>query len=363
MRTCSHPNCECPPTAHLFVVTNQTIAEELELCEKHAHAAIQRATVESSGSAVKLGEHVVALIAYFSMSTLHTVVLQHIDGKSSLSLELGVVETSSILTALRCPDPPRPMTHDLLRDVIKAMNGQLVAVHIGREMHEQGYYEAFLVVKCADHECLVDSRPSDAICLAIRSRVPVMVVGGPGKMGVEAVSETPCHRNKVDGVFIDSQCMYRRRASAMTSSVLLILLAIGVLFCAGVYESDHASWILWMFFCSAIVAVGGILAIVTACAIRFLRNDIDRLIVNHAGIAFGKRRWCWHEIRQLQITAVPGSGLLCMILWTTQRRLRQTIIADVVMTSQEIGETARRIEAFLSSQRLDTTLLNGARHK
>ncbi|WP_159805602.1 bifunctional nuclease family protein [Cellulomonas citrea] len=109
-----------------------------------------------------------------------TIVLL-LDGLDSLVVPIvvGRGEATAIASAQAGVVPPRPMTHDLLRNVLRALGGHLDRVEIARL--EQGVFHAALVL--ADG-VRVDSRASDAIALALRCGAPVVcsasVVGAAG---------------------------------------------------------------------------------------------------------------------------------------------------------------------------------------
>jgi hypothetical protein len=68
---------------------------------------------------------------------------------------------------------PRPLTHDLLFNIIEQMGGKLARIVVN-DLKEETYY-AMLEIKRGDEIIEVDSRPSDAIALAVRTTVPIFV--------------------------------------------------------------------------------------------------------------------------------------------------------------------------------------------
>lgn len=94
------------------------------------------------------------------------VYLREVDGPRSFPIVIGIFEATSINRRLTNEPPPRPLTHDLLRNTIAALRGELRDVIITR-MEEQTYF-AVLRIQTGDGELVeVDSRPSDAIALAV----------------------------------------------------------------------------------------------------------------------------------------------------------------------------------------------------
>jgi len=96
------------------------------------------------------------------------VLLREVDGKHrTLPIFIGGPEATAIAFALEGVDTPRPMTHDLLRDVVVAMGGELDQVLV-TELRDATFY-AELHVRTAGGIKVVSSRPSDAIALAART--------------------------------------------------------------------------------------------------------------------------------------------------------------------------------------------------
>ncbi|ADD43398.1 bifunctional nuclease family protein [Stackebrandtia nassauensis] len=96
------------------------------------------------------------------------VLLKEVDGDRFLPIWIGAVEATAIAYEQQGITPARPLTHDLLRDVIVALGAELVAVEIN-DMQDSVYY-ADLVF---DGDVRVSARPSDAIAVALRIGAPV----------------------------------------------------------------------------------------------------------------------------------------------------------------------------------------------
>jgi bifunctional DNase/RNase len=95
------------------------------------------------------------------------MVLREIGGAQRvLSIFIGGVEMHAIQLALEGVDPPRPMTHDLLRDVIAALGVALERIVV-TELRDQTFF-AELHLSQAGQASVVSSRPSDAVALAVR---------------------------------------------------------------------------------------------------------------------------------------------------------------------------------------------------
>ncbi len=92
------------------------------------------------------------------------VLLKEANGERYLPIWIGAVEASAIAFEQQGVKPARPMTHDLLRDVVTALGGQLESVQI-TEMRDQIFFADLVFAGGAR----VSARPSDAIALALRS--------------------------------------------------------------------------------------------------------------------------------------------------------------------------------------------------
>lgn len=93
-----------------------------------------------------------------------------------LILLIGIAEAFAIKSQIDSKEevPPRPMTHDLLKSVFKHFNAEIQFVLIS-ELREQQFYIAEIHVKVNGKTVTIDSRPTDAIALALRANVPIYV--------------------------------------------------------------------------------------------------------------------------------------------------------------------------------------------
>jgi len=97
------------------------------------------------------------------------VLLKEVDGARYLPIWIGAVEASAIAFEQQGVQTPRPMTHDLLRDVISALGAQLTQVSI-TELRDDVFYAELRF----GNGVTVSSRPSDAIALALRTGAPIV---------------------------------------------------------------------------------------------------------------------------------------------------------------------------------------------
>ncbi len=98
------------------------------------------------------------------------VLVREVDGDRYVPIWIGAVEATAIAYAQQGVTPPRPLTHDLLKDVLAAVSATLVQVEITRL--DAGVFYADLVL---GDGARVSARPSDAIALALRTGSPVLV--------------------------------------------------------------------------------------------------------------------------------------------------------------------------------------------
>jgi uncharacterized protein len=99
------------------------------------------------------------------------VLLKELDGERYLPIWIGAVEATAIAFALQGIQTPRPMTHDLLRDILNESEIQVERILIN-ELVEQTF---FAVIRMSQNgrSTEVSSRPSDAIALAVRINAPI----------------------------------------------------------------------------------------------------------------------------------------------------------------------------------------------
>ncbi len=101
------------------------------------------------------------------------VVLREVNAERYLSIYIGPYEAEAITIALQEIEVARPQTHDLLKNIISTLNARLVRVEVVA-LREDVYF-GNLVVESNGRILNIDSRPSDALALAVRGHVPVFV--------------------------------------------------------------------------------------------------------------------------------------------------------------------------------------------
>ena len=101
------------------------------------------------------------------------LVLREIDGTRQLPIIIGGFEAQAIALELENIEPPRPMTHDLLREVFSSVNAEVSYVVIN-ELRD-GTFFARVTFTHEGNESELDARPSDAVALAVRVEAPIYV--------------------------------------------------------------------------------------------------------------------------------------------------------------------------------------------
>ncbi len=113
----------------------------------------------------------VRTVGFDRASGAHVVILQDPSQKRELPILIGDNEAQAIMLVLHGIKPPRPLTHDLLRDVISETGNHIDRVLIA-DMRDEVYYAKIFI----DHgKYAIDARPSDAIALAMGANAPIYV--------------------------------------------------------------------------------------------------------------------------------------------------------------------------------------------
>ena len=118
-------------------------------------------------------EVVIDSIRISLISQHRVVMLRDVDGERQLPIWIGPCEAEAITIELQDTEISRPLTLDLMNNVIAEMGGALSHIHIS-ELRDSVYY-ARLVVDANGEKREIDCRPSDAIGLAVRAKVPIFV--------------------------------------------------------------------------------------------------------------------------------------------------------------------------------------------
>src|SRR5512136_2835806 len=120
-----------------------------------------------------LKEMKVAGITVDPFTNTPIVLLKDLDDKDVLPIWIGLLEASSIATALENIETPRPMTHDLLKNILDNLRVKVIRIEVN-DLKDNTYY-ALLHLEVNKKRFTVDSRPSDAIAIALRTGAPIFV--------------------------------------------------------------------------------------------------------------------------------------------------------------------------------------------
>ncbi len=107
------------------------------------------------------------------ITNLPIIILRDKDGQRVLPIWVGVFEANAIALQIENVTTPRPMTHDLLRNVIHDLKAEIRKIVVS-DLKENTFY-ALIHLEINGEPLAVDARPSDAIALALRARAPIYV--------------------------------------------------------------------------------------------------------------------------------------------------------------------------------------------
>ena len=116
-------------------------------------------------------EVVVSRLGLDSSTQSYVVILQEKDGQRLLPIWIGQPEAESIVMQMHNVKRPRPLTHDLCKNLILGLGGSLRRVQITRV--EKNTYYAELHINRGDNVVQIDARPSDSIAIALRLSAPI----------------------------------------------------------------------------------------------------------------------------------------------------------------------------------------------
>jgi len=112
-------------------------------------------------------------LALDPLSNMPIIILRDEEDKRSLPIWVGIFEANAIALELEKISTPRPMTHDLIKNILDAVDARVLKVVV-TDLKENTFF-AVLHVQLGETEYTVDSRPSDAIALALRVAAPIYV--------------------------------------------------------------------------------------------------------------------------------------------------------------------------------------------
>ena len=101
------------------------------------------------------------------------IILKDFEEKMALPIWIGLIEASAIATELEKIQLARPMTHDLMRNILGELDVEITKIEVNDLADNTFYAKIFL--KSGAEEFVMDARPSDAIALALRTSAPIFV--------------------------------------------------------------------------------------------------------------------------------------------------------------------------------------------
>ena len=106
-------------------------------------------------------------------SNMYILLLKEAEGAGTLPIWIGKPEADSIALALGTVATPRPLTHDLVKNLVDGLHVRVTKIVV-TEIIDNTYY-ALIHIANGQKETLIDSRPSDAVAIALRMQVPIFV--------------------------------------------------------------------------------------------------------------------------------------------------------------------------------------------
>ena len=116
---------------------------------------------------------VISKLAVDSLTKSPIVILKEIDGERSLPIWIGMLEANAIASELEGIKFSRPMTHDLLKNILDLMDVEVTRVEVS-DLKNNTYY-ALIHLTHNGKEISMDARPSDALALSLRFEAPIFV--------------------------------------------------------------------------------------------------------------------------------------------------------------------------------------------
>jgi bifunctional DNase/RNase len=107
------------------------------------------------------------------ITNMPIIILRDKDGQRVLPIWVGVFEANAIALQIENVTTPRPMTHDLLKNVIQDLKARIQKIVVS-DLKENTFY-ALIYLDAAGETVAIDARPSDAIALALRAHAPIFV--------------------------------------------------------------------------------------------------------------------------------------------------------------------------------------------
>ena len=112
-------------------------------------------------------------LALDPVSNMPIIILRDEEEKRSLPIWVGIFEANAIALELEKISTPRPMTHDLIKNILESVDAKVEKIVVN-DLRDNTFF-ALIHLRLGEEEMTVDSRPSDAIALALRVGAPIFV--------------------------------------------------------------------------------------------------------------------------------------------------------------------------------------------
>ncbi|MBI3456035.1 MAG: bifunctional nuclease family protein [Candidatus Rokubacteria bacterium] len=112
-------------------------------------------------------------LALDPVSNMPIIILRDEEERRSLPIWVGIFEANAIALELEKISTPRPMTHDLIKNLLESVEAKVEKIVVN-DLRDNTFF-ALIHLRLGDEEITVDSRPSDAIALALRVGAPIFV--------------------------------------------------------------------------------------------------------------------------------------------------------------------------------------------
>lgn len=147
----------------------------------------------------KVQVEILGLSSSPSAGGAYALLLKETYGMRRLPIVIGTFEAQSIALELEGIKPPRPLTHDLLKSIVDSLGGTIQEVIIN-ELRENTFYGK-IIIEISGLTNEIDSRPSDAIALAVRTKTPIYVA----EEVMQAAAFVPSGEETTEEEFIDEE--------------------------------------------------------------------------------------------------------------------------------------------------------------
>jgi bifunctional DNase/RNase len=137
----------------------------------HAHDTRSPQKKEEEERKMMLKPMIISVLAVDSQTKSPIVILKEADGERSLPIWIGMLEAHAIASEMEGIKLLRPMTHDLLKNILELVDVKVNKVEIN-DLRDNTYY-AVIHITHEGKEIAIDARPSDALALSLRTNAPI----------------------------------------------------------------------------------------------------------------------------------------------------------------------------------------------